>query len=97
MADKAQIEDLIKKKLAELEIANPTLSEEEAKKQKAELKAELKGAKDIMNDSAKSVADKIKLLYDFVSAAVPALFVNLLYRPTRTAKTRSSFARLTRS
>ncbi len=64
MADKAQIEDLIKKKLAELEISNPTLSEEETKKQKEELRAELKPAKNILDAPDKSTSEKIKMLYN---------------------------------
>ena len=70
MSDKAQLEDLIKKKLAELEISNPTLSEEEGKRQKAELKAELKDAKALIADTTKSLAEKIKLLYSYTLEAV---------------------------
>lgn len=76
MADKAQLEDLLKKKIAELEISNPTLSEEETKKQKQELKAELVNAKAILDDKAKSLSDKIKLLYNFALEEV-RIFVHI--------------------
>ena len=65
MADKAQIEDLLKKKLAELEVSNPTLSEEETKKQKEELRNELKYAKDVMKDKDTPISEKIKHLYAY--------------------------------
>jgi len=75
MADKAQLEDLIAKKLAELESSNPALSEEEIKKQKDELKKELAPAKSIMKDETKSIAEKIQLLHklanDYVFFVIP--------------------------
>ena len=62
MADKVDLDSLLKDKLAQLEMANPTLSEEEAKKQKEELNAELKDIKAVYHSETIPIADKIAQL-----------------------------------
>jgi len=70
MEDKAAIGQLLKDKLAQLEMKNPTLSEEEVKRQKAELKAELKDADKIMKDNNIANEEKIKQMYLLLVKAV---------------------------
>ena len=73
MTEKVQLDELLKKKLAELEVSNPTLSEEETKKQKAEINEDLKPIKEVYNASDKPISEKIKLMLNFLADAV---FIN---------------------
>ena len=60
------MEELIKEKLKQLEIKNPTLSKAEVEKQRKELKAQLQPAKAISNNKDKSAAERISLLRDLM-------------------------------
>jgi hypothetical protein len=70
MAEKGNIEALLKEKLAQLESKNPSLSEEEAKRQKAELKAEMVEADKIFKAEGVTLAEKIKQMQELLAVKV---------------------------
>ena len=66
MADKIQIEEILKNKLAQLEISNPFISEEDIKKQKAELRTYTKPIKALLNDRENGVTERLQLMKDLI-------------------------------
>ena len=66
MADKIQIEEILKNKLAQLEISNPFISEEDIKKQKAELRTYTKPIKALLNDRENGVIERLQLMKDLI-------------------------------
>lgn len=70
MAEKGNIEALLSQKLAQLESKNPSLSEEEAKKQKVELKKEMGDAQKILKADGVLISDKIKQMREFLAIKV---------------------------
>ena len=70
MADKVALGELLSKKLSELEVSNSIYSEEEVKKQKEELKNELKPCKDVYKNNNKPASERIQLLQDLITKYV---------------------------
>jgi hypothetical protein len=69
MSDKARMEAMLKEKLAQLEMGKPD-SEEEVKKQKAELRAAMHEADEIFKAPCRLTRDKITALHAYVRKTV---------------------------